>query len=647
VKSTDPVSKKFNSNAWNSNKWYNQKESCEQNGFQWYCVQLTDDPDSAPVTGLTLPYPTCVRTQYSRVNHLGNAITSLGADNAPVIQSTNFVQNGATDRATLLKKMPLSASPNRFFWQIPKIPSASEAWSDDMEEEYKSCVLRIRYNISTGDFPQWPDAALPADSPYIGKMVDYRNNSKTQGDPNTPLIQDPYVYIGPGGNSANLNDAFLSLAVNTNQYGRTFQDRSYVFSIKKRPADDSNYDPSSDSPMVLSTALENDLANGGVIINLGVRGKRGNIVQTYPSVEYGFVPDQLILTQQDWIHFQWTGSDYNPRRGCNDAEGGPPDPNNYVSNQNNDNARADRSNVCLMLTESFNQPRDYAGYDENFAGSYSEKIASAIATIVPNSFCKDASTATTKVTDQQCYDMLMRLCFLDQEDDQGALFLRSQKHCLTSQELDAITDKNSREQHPLNCAKLNAKPYPYFDGGLVPTRNPGIFPFFGSRNNNFSNRNQPGVVCVGGTGVDCNTYFNAELNTLQDNSEFSGKAAGRAPSYCNDEANSGEGANNNGAASCIGENTGIINGESFAIEQGDNDASGDGDQKPCEEFGTFFKKSSVDEQIGLAIGLLFVGLFTSWFGYYAYNRYRASHGESSVFKGDKSWQKKPRENEVL
>jgi hypothetical protein len=82
----------------------------------------------------------------------------------------------------------------------------------------------------------------------------------------------------------------------------------------------------------------------------------------------------------------------------------------------------------------------------------------------------------------------------------GSLVLRSGKNCLTTTELDAILNQDQADYHPLNCAKMNAKPYPYFDGGVMVMRKKGQYPFYSSRNNNFSNRQQIGIICVGG---DC------------------------------------------------------------------------------------------------------------------------------------------------
>ena len=111
----------------------------------------------------------------------------------------------------------------------------------------------------------------------------------------------------------------------------------------------------------------------------------------------------------------------------------------------------------------------------------------------------------------------MRLAYLNQQGDKGALSLRRSEACLTVAELNAIGNKQLRENHPLNCAKLNAKPYHYFDGGVMKVNNPGKFAYFSSRNNNFSNRDQTGIICVRGIkeGVNYTCDVDKDTGVLQ------------------------------------------------------------------------------------------------------------------------------------
>lgn len=312
-----------------------------------------------------IPPPDCQQNQYSRDNHLGN-----GPD----------------------------GEMNGYWWTIPD--SVSEA-----------CVLRIRYNISTGDYPWDFDAK--------------RNNVGLKTDPVMDL-----GYSQP-----------VEFKVNTDQFGRTFQDRSYVFSIKKRPADVDANTP---------------------IWNLNVRGKRGNIVQTYPSVEYDYVPSVLNVNGGDLIHFQWVGSDYNPNRNPNDAQGGPPDKadaNAY---------RADRTNILQTSGDSKNLPRQ----------------ASAVTMFLTENGTPD-------------YKTINALAMINQP---GLTSQDASVKCLNLTQLLAKrnNDRGETRRDIQNCMMLGNAPTPYFDGGLVKMRASGRFTYLCSRNNNFSNRSQKGILIVNG-----------------------------------------------------------------------------------------------------------------------------------------------------
>ncbi|KAL0486990.1 DD3-3 [Acrasis kona] len=260
-----------------------------------------------------------------------------------------------------------------------------------------TCVLRIRYNISSSDFNNWE--------------IDSSKNGA-----NAPVKDRPYMDFG-------LSQP-LGMAINTDQLGRTFQDRTYTFGIKQRPSNIRFYDK---------------------IYNLNVRGKRGNIVQTFPAVEYDFVPNFLMVQGGDYVHLQWTGSDYNPNRNPNDGEGGPFE-------------GSDRHNFVQTDSLTANIPR-----------------------LVQNANMFKLENGDVNAT------LFQRLALLDQ----------NVRECLNITALRAKNNNNedAAGRDRLNCGKLNNVGV-YFDAGLIRQVVSGKFSYMSTRNNNFSNRSQKGLLVV-------------------------------------------------------------------------------------------------------------------------------------------------------
>lgn len=246
-----------------------------------------------------IPAPDCLEAPWSRDNHQGNTIGG------------EFLS---------------------YLWTIP-----------DIEEEH--CTLRIRYNISTNDFDYWDTdhtKNIDKNTQNLGPEEIYKDYTfNGENLPRTTrekeILQRQYFFK----DDPNL-DVFdlrrqkpnfrLRLALDTTQYGRTFQDRSHSFAIKSRPS---------------------TLANAK-IHNLNVRGKRGNIVQVYPSTEYDFTPNKLQVKSGEYVHIQWTGSDNNPRNNAGEGDRGT-DRHNMLQLGLRDYAEGDS---VTKLTLGTNMPRD-------------------------------------------------------------------------------------------------------------------------------------------------------------------------------------------------------------------------------------------------------------------------------------------------
>ena len=390
------------------------KEECEE--LYVYDAQLgetvTGQWTMEPSWGI--PAPECRQNQFSRDNHHGNI-------------AGGFFMG--------------------YNWTVP---------NDIIDEQ---CIFRFRYNISTYDFEHWESAESIASggvNASLNSMVSSPNDDEdpawipiwedfgltyedvavsfdeSQNNDDNALkasrgyvhVNDPHVDIF-GSILGNTGDVQLQINTNTAQFGRTFEDRSHRFAIRKRTSD----------------------LDETVIHNVQVRGKRGNIVQTYPGVEYDFVPNRLHVKEGEYVHFQWTGSDTNPNNNAGQGKQG-----------------TDRSNIVVQWgagdTELIVDAENGYGpsvYDET-------DIQSALPTYGNWGTSFPANIQDTEFLGFSKQDM-ETLATLDSTQMGG--------------ELSELDDAGT-----------------YFDLGPRKATMSGIYHYLCTRNNNFSNRSQKGKIVV-------------------------------------------------------------------------------------------------------------------------------------------------------
>jgi len=178
-----------------------------------------------------------------------------------------------------------------------------------------------------------------------------------------------------------------------------------------------------------------------------VKGKRGNIVQAYPAVEYDFHPTDLAVGLNDFVHIQWTGNDNTNNNGNNNGEG-----------TNNE----DRHNLVQIKESGLDIPATpgaQTGEPDMFDVAFEWNPESTGQFSGPR----------------------------DQAELTKQFALVKQTGCLTDGQING-------DQQAQNCQKLNAAAATV-DLGLLRFKE-GTYKYMSSRNNNFSNRAQKGKLTV-------------------------------------------------------------------------------------------------------------------------------------------------------
>ena len=326
--------------------------------------------------------------------------------------------------------------PLMYNWTLPSVADLASGGAylySDASGSYAKCVVRLRYNISTDDYNPYNTSSASNHNPWAGVI--------------SPVTNNPTVDIGSGYEGVKLN-------VNTAQFGRTFQDRSHTFYVRTRPA---------------------SIPAAAKIYNLNVRGKRGNIVQTFPSVEYDFQPARLQVKQGDYIHVQWTGS--------NTHNNGDPAGDGQAGDAGEGRGGTDRHNMAQLLSFSENYPQPLDKFTDNmWSRSQCFKLDGSPLTTAstPNG---DISTNTPAL------DCSVYLTTAGQFASAAAVNAAAASATSTiATQFDPLLDNAP--------ASLVGGVLMKFTPAFAAGQTSQSFDYMCTRNNNFSNRGQKGTIVV-------------------------------------------------------------------------------------------------------------------------------------------------------
>merc|ERR1712156_378983 len=257
----------------------------------------------------------------------------------------------------------------------------------------------------------------------------------------SPIEQNPEVDVG-------FYVQGLQLAINTAQTGRTFQDRSHTFLVCKRD--------------------ENAAWEGSDLINVNVRGKRGNIVQTFPATEYDFEPQHVEVQGNSGtcFHFQWCGS--------NTHNNGNPGGDGQTGDDGQGRGGSDRSNLVQMMKMDESYPVTYDKLEDeldffNYVNCYHPfrpdvTVSSA-----------DAQLILGTAGFYKGEEYMRAACQEHQGDANG----ENRGDCIVDELLNNVSA--SFRAGLICCLKDNLS---------MTEGQEKIFAFLSTRNNNFSNRSQ-------------------------------------------------------------------------------------------------------------------------------------------------------------